>query len=229
MHNTIVDDINKGKEYMSFFIAMKVQERLYREGLGFNFEIGKSNCTNGELSGIALLILLGEKTAYSRFSIPATLIEDSMCNIPLEIHKVELLMNVKLIIWDEAPRVHKHYFEALNRTLKDLVWTVDPANENLQFGSKTIIFGENFIHILPIIPKGSRNEVVNTMINYSFLHKHYTTFRLTKNIRPQSMAFVVESSNLKKLIGWISSASDDIVTEENIKINKKKIIYLKKY
>ncbi|XP_076918912.1 uncharacterized protein LOC143579507 [Bidens hawaiensis] len=50
-----------------------------------------------------------------------------------------LLRETSLIIWDEAPNVHKHGFEALDRSLKDILTSVSGASD-LPFGGKVIVF-----------------------------------------------------------------------------------------
>ncbi|CAH1422268.1 unnamed protein product [Lactuca virosa] len=72
-------------------------------------------------SGIASLLLSGGRTAHSRFIIPFELIEDSFCKINPDGELASLIRKTSLIIWDETPMVHKHAFEALDRTLKDLL------------------------------------------------------------------------------------------------------------
>jgi ATP-dependent DNA helicase PIF1 len=47
--------------------------------------------------------------------------ECSTCGIFPKTNLVELIINAKLIIWDEAPMMHKHFFEALDRSLRDLM------------------------------------------------------------------------------------------------------------
>ncbi|CAH1433999.1 unnamed protein product [Lactuca virosa] len=72
-------------------------------------------------SGIASLLLPGGRTAHSRFIIPFELTEDSFCKINPDGELASLIRKTSLIIWDEAPMVHKHAFEALDRTSKDLL------------------------------------------------------------------------------------------------------------
>nr|KAJ0205698.1 hypothetical protein LSAT_V11C500279930 [Lactuca sativa] len=71
-------------------------------------------------SGIASLLLTGGRTAHSRFIIPLVLTEVSICSISPDSELASLLRKTSLIIWDEAPMIHKHAFEALDRTLKDI-------------------------------------------------------------------------------------------------------------
>ncbi len=57
-------------------------------------------------SGIASLLLLGGKTAHSRFKIPIDLHDESTCNITQQMKVAELVRKADLIIWDEAPMMH---------------------------------------------------------------------------------------------------------------------------
>lgn len=58
-------------------------------------------------SGIASLLLPGGRTAHSRFAIPLNLTEDSTCNIKQNSALAELIVKSTLIIWDEAPMMHR--------------------------------------------------------------------------------------------------------------------------
>ncbi len=57
-------------------------------------------------SGIASLLLLGSRTAHSRFKILIYLHDESTCNITQQMKVAELVRKVDLIIWDEAPMMH---------------------------------------------------------------------------------------------------------------------------
>ncbi|GJR79669.1 uncharacterized protein Tco_0150454 [Tanacetum coccineum] len=70
-------------------------------------------------SGIAALLLDGGRTAHSRFAIPININEDSLCTITAYSDLADLIRETKLIIWDEAPMVNKHSFEAFDKTLRD--------------------------------------------------------------------------------------------------------------
>ncbi|CAH9093247.1 unnamed protein product, partial [Cuscuta europaea] len=62
----------------------------------------------------------------------------------------------KLIIWDEAPMINKYCYEALDRTMRDILRHSYGCDGSKPFGGKTIVFGGDFRQILPVIPKGSR-------------------------------------------------------------------------
>nr|GEV90231.1 hypothetical protein [Tanacetum cinerariifolium] len=105
-------------------------------------------------SGIALLLLSGGRTAHSRFAIPINVNEESFCSIKLSSDLAALLEKKSLIIWDEAPMMHKHCFESLDRTLRDILGIKNKKAQDIPFGGKVIVFGGDFGQILPVIPRG---------------------------------------------------------------------------
>lgn len=137
-------------------------------------------------SGIASLLLSVGRTAHSRFIIPINPTEDSFCSIHQDSPLAELLRLTSLIIWDEAPMIHKHCFEALDRTLRDILRSTIPDSEDKVFGGKVVVFGGDFRQILLVVPKGSRQDIVNASLNSSYLWDHIEVLNLTVNMRLQS-------------------------------------------
>ncbi len=72
-------------------------------------------------SRITSLLLLGGRTAHSRFKIPIDLHDESTWNITQQMKVAKLVRKADLIIWDEAPMMHRQAFEAVDRTLRDLM------------------------------------------------------------------------------------------------------------
>lgn len=138
-------------------------------------------------SGIAALLLDGGRTAHSRFKIPIPCHEDSTCRIKKTSHLYEVLRQTGVIIWDEAPMQHKFAPEALDRTLQDLLGNDSP------FGGITVLFGGDFRQTLPIIPKGTKQEIMGAAYCRSFLWRNTQVFFLTENRRlidsPENAAF----------------------------------------
>ena len=91
-------------------------------------------------SGIAALLLPGGRTAHSRFKIPINVNDCSTCNIKLLSDDANLIAKAKIIVWDEAPMIHRHCIEALSRTLQDIMKKYDPQYENLPFGGEVVVF-----------------------------------------------------------------------------------------
>ncbi|KAL4286250.1 hypothetical protein AHAS_Ahas19G0067400 [Arachis hypogaea] len=128
-------------------------------------------------SGIASLLLPGGKTAHSMFNIPVELTEDTICRIKKDSPKAKVFRLADLIIWDEAPMTNKLAFEALDRTLRDIMVSVSDRNKDLPFGGKVVVLGGDFRQVLPVIPEGSRAEIVMASINSSVLWKYCEELR----------------------------------------------------
>ncbi|AES94974.1 PIF1-like helicase [Medicago truncatula] len=107
-------------------------------------------------SGIAALLILGGRIAHSRFDLPFIIDE----------------FQARLVIWDEAPMMHKFCFEAFDRSFRDVMKEVDKRNKYIPFGGKFVVFGGDFMQILYVIPKGRRPEIVHATINSSKLWNH---------------------------------------------------------
>ena len=60
----------------------------------------------------------------------------------------KLLTETDLIIWDEAPMNDRRFFEALDRTLRDIL-----NNPEKPFGGKSIMLGGDFRQTLPVKKK----------------------------------------------------------------------------
>ncbi len=105
-------------------------------------------------SRIAYLLLLSDKTAHSRFKISIDLHDDSTCNITQQMKVAELVRKADLIIWDEAPMMHRRTFEVVDRTLCDLMQLDDAKATEKIFGGKTVVLGGDFRQILPVVTKG---------------------------------------------------------------------------
>jgi hypothetical protein len=71
--------------------------------------------------GITSLLLLGSRTAHSRFKILIDLHDELICNITQQMKVAELVRKIDLIIWDEAPMIHRRTFKAIDWTLRDLM------------------------------------------------------------------------------------------------------------
>ncbi|CAN0912563.1 ATP-dependent DNA helicase PIF1 [Linum grandiflorum] len=76
-----------------------------------------------ELFDIAATLLPGGVTAHSRFKIPIDVDHGSTCTIKKGSSLARLMEIATLIVWDEAPMVHRLSFEAMDRTLCDIMNT----------------------------------------------------------------------------------------------------------
>ncbi|GBP21190.1 ATP-dependent DNA helicase pif1 [Eumeta japonica] len=102
-------------------------------------------------SGIAATLLDGGRTAHSALKLPLNLntIDTPTCNISRSSAMGKLLMQCKLIVWDECTMAYKKSLEALNFTLKDL-----RRNNNI-FGGLMILLAGDFRQTLPVVPRNA--------------------------------------------------------------------------
>ena len=129
-------------------------------------------------SGISALLIHGGQTAHSTFKIPIDQLgKDSICNILKNSLCANLLRLTKAIIWDEIGAQHRHAVEAVDRTLHDI------CNDELPFAGITIALGGDFLQTLPVVPKGSREDIVNASIQRSHLWEHVELLYLHQNMR----------------------------------------------
>jgi hypothetical protein len=139
-------------------------------------------------SGIAALLLDGGRTAHSRFKIPVQgLNSTSTCYISRDSELATLLQAAALIVWDEAVMMHRHVFEAVNRSLQDIMAIINPAFKFLPFGGLVVVFGGDFRQILPVVPRGTKGDVVVASLNRSSIWQHVRILKLHTNMRVQRL------------------------------------------
>ncbi len=140
-------------------------------------------------SGIAALLLEGGCTAHSRFKIPVVgLCGSSACYVPLNNPQAALIRAARLIVWDEAPMAHKHVFQTVNCTLQHVMGAVDPALKDMLFGGKVVVMGGDFRQLLPVVPRGTRGQIVDASFKRSVILWHCVKVRhMHENMRVQRL------------------------------------------
>ncbi|GJZ69659.1 ATP-dependent DNA helicase PIF1 [Tanacetum coccineum] len=133
--------------------------------------------------GIVSLLLLAGRTAHSRFVIPLDLMENSTYCIKRNTQLEELMQEVQLIIWDEAPMTQRYAFESLDTTLRDILSFKDSEKRRQIFGGMTVLLGGDFRQIIPVIPQAKKPKVVQACINRSELWRYCKVFTLTRSMR----------------------------------------------
>jgi ATP-dependent DNA helicase PIF1 len=102
---------------------------------------------NAASSGITALLLPGGRTAHSTLKVPIEINEASSLTMEKDSPRVDLVRATKLIIWDEAPMMHRWCFEAVDQSLRDIMSKNDPLNEFRPFGGMTVVLGGDFKQI----------------------------------------------------------------------------------
>ncbi|CAN6372728.1 unnamed protein product [Urochloa humidicola] len=155
-------------------------------------------------SGIAALLLPGGRTPHSRFKIPLNIEENSICAIKKNTHLAQLIQQTSLIIWDEAPVNHRYCFEALDRTMRDILSANDPSLSAKQFGGITVVLGGDFRQTLPVLPNAKKHQVLAASITRSPLWSQCIVMKLTENMRLQSPSLSdSQREHLKQFADWL--------------------------
>ncbi|CAN1189519.1 ATP-dependent DNA helicase PIF1 [Linum perenne] len=127
-------------------------------------------------SGIAATLLPDGVTAHSRFKIPLEIDNLSTC-------MVKKGSSATLIVWDEAPMIHRLAFEAVDRTMCDIMNMPLSGENYLPFGGKVVLLGGDFRQFLPVVPNGSRADNINASLPRSYLWTFCTLLHLKINMR----------------------------------------------
>ena len=166
-------------------------------------------------SGIASLLMSGGRTAHSRFHIPINVDETSTCSISAQSDLGKMLKKCKLIIWDEAPMANKLCFEALDRSLRDILRRSRYDTCEDPFGKMTMVFGGDFRQVLPVIPKGSREDIVTASLRKSYLWQYCTVLKLTANMRLTVGSRPEDVNEIREFADWILKVGDGEVGDPN--------------
>ncbi|KAF7844041.1 ATP-dependent DNA helicase pif1 [Senna tora] len=168
-----------------------------------------------ESSGIASILLPGGRTAHSHFAILLLINEDSTCNIKQGSPIAEFIRKTKLIIWDEAVMMNKYYFEAVDKSLRDIQQLNNPNSLNNLFGRIVIVLLRDFRQILHVNPKGTRSDIVFAAHNSSYLWNCCKVFNLTQNIRLWSQSSSHNEDEVKEFADWLINVVEEKVNEPN--------------
>ncbi|KAK9671513.1 hypothetical protein RND81_12G035200 [Saponaria officinalis] len=160
-------------------------------------------------SCIVALLMIAGRTAHSRFAIPINLNDSTSCRIDHGSDLAQLIRETSLIIWDEAPMVHRHAFEAMDRAFRDIMHGADPTAKNKVFGGKTVVLGGDFRQILPVVPRKGRADIVDASISKSRqIWPHCKVLKLVKNMRLRHGKDEQENTDIKEFAKWVLDIGD---------------------
>ncbi|XP_065321337.1 ATP-dependent DNA helicase PIF1-like [Gordionus sp. m RMFG-2023] len=115
------------------------------------------------------------------------------------------IKNSKLIIIDEATMMTKHALRCIDRLLKDIMKNSHP------FGGNVILLGGDFRQTLPVVPKGSKVDIIESCIKSSYLWSHFKIIHLIDNMRISSNQ-VDYNAWLLKIGDGLSRSNSDLPT-----------------
>ena len=184
-------------------------------GTGKTFVLNALLCavrSNGQIalgtaiSAVASKLLKNGTTVHSRLKVPIQIKDTSLCHFSKNDSTGKLLLRTKLIIIDEVSMGHKHVYEAIDRSLRILKET------DTVFASYVVVFAGDWRQCLPVIPRGSDNEIINATLKFSYLWKSIQVYHLKTNMR------VVESQSEegKVFANYLLSVGDGTVSRDDM-------------
>uniref|UniRef100_A0A2N9INS4 ATP-dependent DNA helicase n=1 Tax=Fagus sylvatica TaxID=28930 RepID=A0A2N9INS4_FAGSY len=206
-YNTIMGVIER-KESMIFFVdgpGGTGKTFLYRTLLANLRKLGHIAIATAT-SGIAATLLPGGRTAHSRFKIPLTPDASSTCSISIQSDLAELIRRATVVVWDEAPMVNRRAVEAFDRTLKDIMEVDSP------FGGKVVIFGGDFRQVLPVVPNGTRSEMIDACIVKSPLWRYVKVLHLKYNMR------TINDEHFAEYVRRIGDGNEPFTKDDLVKV-----------
>ncbi|CAI8604220.1 unnamed protein product [Vicia faba] len=111
--------------------------------------------------------------------------------------------------------MHKYCFQAVDRTFRDILKSSNPNSKDIPFGGKVVVFGGDFRQILPVIPKGTREDIVHASINSSYLWDFCQVMTLTKNMRLQNGSSGSDVNQMKQFSDWLLSIGEGKIGEDS--------------
>ncbi|KAL6174793.1 hypothetical protein ACLB2K_051439 [Fragaria x ananassa] len=163
-------------------------------------------------SGIAANILPSGRTAHSRFKIPLKVLPSSMCSIGKQSSLAQLVRDCTAVIWDEAPMTIRDVFELVDQTFQDII------DVELHFGGKIMIFGGDFRQVIPVIPKGTRSQLIETSIMKSSFWPDTRILRLRQNMRS------INDHQFAKFLLHVGNGSEQVIYDDMIRLPESMVI-----
>lgn len=122
-------------------------------------------------SGIAATLLDGERTAQSALKLPLDVHNkpNAICDIKKQSSMAAVFKMSSIVVWDECAMAHKHSLEVLHRTMQYL------NSNNKLFSGVVLLPSGDFRHTLPVIPRSTFADEINTCLKQLFLWRSVET------------------------------------------------------
>ncbi|XP_058768015.1 uncharacterized protein LOC131641730 [Vicia villosa] len=83
------------------------------------------------------------------------------------------------------------------------------------FGGKVAVFGGDFRQILPVVPRGSRSDIVHCAINASYIWHSVEVLTLTRNMRLQTGSTQTDKTEITQFSDWLLRIGEGRISEPN--------------
>ncbi|XP_028086980.1 uncharacterized protein LOC114287736 [Camellia sinensis] len=112
--------------------------------------------------------------------------------------------------------VSRHAFEAVDRTFRDILKNTEHCSGDRVFGGKLFVLGGDFRQILPVVPRGRREQTVEASLPKSTIWKHCQVLHLTRNMRVTSQDISNHTRHeLRDFAEWIKLVGEGKIMESS--------------
>lgn len=106
-------------------------------------------------------------------------------------------------------------FEALDRSLRDIVAEKEPKAKDIPFGGKVVVLGGDPKQILPVIENASKLQIINALIFTSYLSNYAITLHLYENMGLQKLdPHSTEYRELEDFNDWTLSIGNGTIKSD---------------
>ena len=128
------------------------------------------------LSGIAATLMTKGTTFHQRFGAPCDCNDSSTSGIKLNSNDADVIRRSCIIFVDEVSMMSRHLLDFLDRFLQSVMCNRDPM------GGKLVVLMHDFRQLLPVVPRGSRGDIISTTVLFSDVWQYFKSLKLTKNM-----------------------------------------------
>lgn len=109
----------------------------------------------------------------------------------------------------------------LNHLIKSFRDILPHSNNDISFGGKPILFGDDFRQILPVVTRATKEAIIDASLNSSYLWSNFTIFHLTENMWLLKTGLNnEEKEKIASFAKWILEIGDDLKCDINDDINE---------
>ena len=160
------------------------------------------------LSAVASKLMEGGSTLHSKLKVPINISKDSICSFNKNTAVGKLMQLAILLVIDEVSMGHKHIYEAVDRSLREVRGVDAP------FGGLCVVFTGDWRQTLPVIPNGSESQIVDASLKFSYLWQDTKVFHLTDFMRGKNTG----SEKVEEFSQWLLSIGNGTCGEGELHI-----------
>lgn len=133
-------------------------------------------------TGIAATLMEGGVTVHSGFGIPVESTRESQSFFLRDTtsRQCRNLRETHVFLNDEITMMVKDTLRMIANLLKGIM------NSQVPFGGKVIVVGGDFRQLLPVVPRGTRPQILAECVISSHLWQNFQVFTLSTNMRAQN-------------------------------------------